>query len=336
MFLPEPKISSGLPRIKIVGIGGAGIHIVSEISKRELPVNLILMDSSGATLDGAGQFQSVRLGPKASRGLGCGGSIEAGAQAAHASRNEIATAIEGAELLLLVAGLGGGIGSGAIRVVAEVAMQMNIPTICFVTKPFRFEGLKRTAVSNAVLADLERETHGVLCIEHDKLQAHFPKDISLVDAMNVGSQHLQQVIEQLLHVVQVNALINIDFADILSLFRTHGKFALGVVESAGGADIKALIRQAIHHPLTSLTTNYSATGILVFAEAGDDFDLDNLSIATEFIDEISNEDTQVIVGINSMPGNHPLRVTVLATGIKCFSSTPAVPPLSSTRGRSSW
>ena len=333
MFLPESKSSSGLPRIKIVGIGGAGIHIVSEISKRELPVNLIVMDSSSATLDEAGQLQSVRLGPKTSRGLGCGASIEAGAQAAHASRSEIAAVVEGAELLLLVAGLGGGVGSGGIGVVAEVAMQMNIPTICFVTKPFRFEGLKRTTIANAVLADLERETHGVLCIEHDKLQANFPKNISLVDAMRVGSQHLQQVIEQLLHVVQVNSLINIDFADILSLFRTHGKFAMGVVDSAGSTDIKALVRQAIHHPLTSLATHYSATGILVFAEAGEGFDLNNLSLATEFIDEISCEDTQVILGIHSMTGSHSLRITVLATGIKPVAGSPTTPSLPTIRGR---
>lgn len=333
MFLPESQASSGLPRIKIVGIGGAGVHIVSAISKRELPVSLIAMDSSSATLDGAGHLQSVRLGPKTSRGLGCGASIEAGVQAAHASRSEIVAAIEDAELLLLVAGLGGGVGSGGIGVVAEIAMQMKIPTICFVTKPFRFEGLKRTTIANTVLADLERETHGVLTIVHDKLQAHISKNTSLVDAMSVGSQHLQQVIEQLLHIVQVNALINIDFADILSLFRTHGKFAMGVVDSAGSTDIKALVHQAIHHPLTSVATHYNATGILVFAEAGEDFDLDNLNQATEFIDEISGEDTQVILGVNSMTGNHPLRITVLATGIKPIASGSVALSLPIVRGR---
>lgn len=333
MFLPEPTTSSGLPRIKIVGIGGAGVHIVSAISKRELPVSLIVMDSSSATLDGVGHLQSVRLGPKTSRGCGCGSSIDAGTQAAHASRSEIASVLEGAELLLLVAGLGGGVGSGGIRVVAEIAMQMNIPTICFVTKPFRFEGLKRTTIANTVQSALERETHGVLSIEHDKLQTHFSKNITLVDAMNVGSQYLQKVIEQLLHVVQVNALINIDFADILSLFRTHGQFALGVVDSAIGADVNSLIRDAIHHPLTCIAPNYKATGILVFAEAGEDFDLGNLTTATEFIDEISSEDTQVIFGVNSVEGDYPLRITVLATGIRAPEKVPASNSFLVTKGR---
>lgn len=333
MFLPEQQASNGLPRIKIVGIGGAGIHIVSALSKLTLPIELIAMDSSSATLESVANIQRVRLGPKTSRGMGCGSSIDAGAQAAHASRGEIASVLEGAELLLLVAGLGGGVGSGGIRVVAEIAMQMNIPTICFVTKPFRFEGLKRTTIANTVQSALERETHGVLSIEHDKLQTHFPKNITLVDAMNVGSQYLQKVIEQLLHVVQVNALINIDFADILSLFRTHGQFALGVVDSAIGADINSLIRDAIHHPLTCIAPNYKATGILVFAEAGEDFDLGNLTTATEFIDEISSDDTQVIFGVNSVEGDYPLRITVLATGIRSPEKVPASNPFLVTKGR---
>lgn len=333
MFLPDQQTRNGLPRIKIVGIGGAGIHIVSALFKLSLPIELIAMDSSGATLESVTNLQRVRLGPKTSRGMGCGSSIDAGAQAAHASRGEIASAVEGAELLLLVAGLGGGVGSGGIRVVAEIAMQMNIPTICFVTKPFRFEGLKRTTIANTVQSALERETHGVLSIEHDKLQTHFPKNITLVDAMNVGSQYLQKVIEQLLHVVQVNALINIDFADILSLFRTHGQFALGVVDSAIGADINSLIREAIHHPLTCIAPNYKATGILVFAEAGEDFDLGNLTMATEFIDEISSDDTQVIFGVNSVEGDYPLRITVLATGIRAPEKVPASNSFLVTKGR---
>lgn len=333
MFLPEQQASNGLPRIKIVGIGGAGIHIVSALSKLTLPIELIAMDSSSATLESVANLQRVRLGPKTSRGMGCGSSIDAGAQAAHASRGEIASVLEGAELLLLVAGLGGGVGSGGIRVVAEIAMQMNIPTICFVTKPFRFEGLKRTTIANTVQSALERETHGVLSIEHDKLQTHFPKNITLVDAMNVGSQYLQKVIEQLLHVVQVNALINIDFADILSLFRTHGQFALGVVDSAIGADVNSLIRDAIHHPLTCIAPNYKATGILVFAEAGEDFDLGNLTTATEFIDEISSDDTQVIFGVNSVEGDYPLRITVLATGIRAPEKVQASNPFLVTKGR---
>ena len=134
--------------------------------------------------------------------------------------------------------------------------------------------------------------------------------------MNVGSRHLQQVIEQLLYIIQVNALINIDFADILSLFRTRGKFALGVVDGSSGANIHELVRQAIHHPLTSLTENYRATGILVFAEAGEDFDLENLTQATDFVNEITEEGTQVIFGMNTLPDNPPLRIIVLATGIK--------------------
>lgn len=316
MFLPELKDGNNSVDIKIVGIGGAGIHIVYALSKQSLPIHLIAMDSSAATLECVAHLQCVRLGPKASRGMGSGASIDAGAQAAHTSRTEIVSAIEGAELLLLVAGLGGGVGSGGIRVVAEIAMQMGIPTICFVTKPFRFEGLKRTNIANLVLADLERKTNGVLSIEHEKLQSYFSKNISLVDAMNAGSQYLQEVIEQLLQIVQVNTLINVDFADIISLFSTHGKFAMGIVNSAGRTDIKELVHQAIHHPLTSIDANYKATGILVFAEAGDDFDLDDLSQATEFIDKISCEDTQVIFGVHSIPGDHSLKITVLATGIK--------------------
>jgi cell division protein FtsZ len=333
MFLPGPQAANGLPRIKIVGIGGAGIHIVSALSMLSLPIELIAMDSSSATLESVANLQRVRLGPKTSRGMGCGSSIDAGAQTAHASRSEIASVLEGAELLLLVAGLGGGVGSGGIRVVAEIAMQMNIPTICFVTKPFRFEGLKRATIANTVQSALERETHGVLSIEHDKLQTHFPKNITLVDAMNVGSQYLQKVIEQLLHVVQVNALINVDFADILSLFRTHGQFALGVVDSSIGADINSLIRDAIHHPLTCIAPNYKATGILVFAEAGEDFDLGNLTMATEFVDEISSDDTQVIFGVNSVEGDYPLRITVLATGIRAPEKVPASNSFLGTKGR---
>lgn len=332
MFLPDQQTSNGLPHIKIAGIGGAGIHIVHELSLLSLPISLIAMDSSAASLEGVMHLQCVRLGPKTSRGMGCGASIDAGAQAAHASRGEIASAIEGAELLLLVAGLGGGVGSGGIGVVAEIAAQMNIPTICFVIKPFRFEGQKRTAIANMVQSELEKKTQGVLSIEHDKLQSYFPKNVSLIEAMNVGSKHLKKVIEQLLHVVQVNALINIDFADILSLFRTNGQFALGVVDSSSGSDINTLIRQAIQHPLSNIANAYKATGILVFAEAGQNFDLGNLSLATEFIDEVSNDDTQVIFGVNSLEGDHPLRITVLATGIRTDERPQVKPPFLIVKG----
>lgn len=336
MFLPALDINSDLPRITIAGIGGAGIHIVHELSKLSLPVDLIAMDSSAATLESAPDLKSVRLGPSTTRGMGCGASIEAGSQAAHASHSEIANALTGAELLLLVAGLGGGVGSGGITVVADIAKQMKIPTICFVTKPFRFEGLKRATIANTVISDLERETQGLLCIDHDKLQSYLPKNVSLIDAMKVGSQHLQQFIEQLLHVVQANSLINVDFADILSLFRTAGKFAMGVVGSLDGANIKELVHQAIHNPLTCIDTPWKATGILVFAEAGEDFNLDNLSHATDYIDEISDERTEVILGINSMTGNHPLTITVLATGIKPVESDSGILAFPHIKGRQQW
>lgn len=125
MFLPEQNATTGFPRIKIIGIGGAGIHIISAIANRELPIDLIAMDSSSATLEEVAPMRAVRLGPNTTKGLGFGASVEAGAQAAHASRAEIADVIDGTELLLLVAGLGGGVGSGAIRVIADMAVQMN-------------------------------------------------------------------------------------------------------------------------------------------------------------------------------------------------------------------
>jgi len=336
MFLPELSINNGLPHITIAGIGGAGIHIIHELSKLSLPVDLVAMDSSTSTLESTPGLKSVRLGSKTSRGMGCGANTEAGSQAAHVSRNEIAIAIEGTELLILVAGLGGGVGSGGITVVADIARQLKIPTICFVTKPFRFEGLKRITIANTVISDLERDSQGVLSIDHDKLQSYLPKNISLIDAMKVGSQHLQQFIEQLLHVVQVNSLINVDFADILSLFRTTGKFAMGVVGSSGGENIKELIHQAIYHPLTSIDSPYRATGVLVFAEAGENFNLDNLNQATDYIDEISDERTEVILGINSMTGSHPLTITVLATGIRLVENGPVMLAFPDIRGRQPW
>lgn len=322
MFLPAVLEVSGLPNIKLAGIGGAGVYILKELSRQAFPVEYLCFDSSLANLESASFSRAISLGEKLSKGLGCGANNDLGRQVANASRAEIAASLENTDLLILVAGLGGGLGSGAITVIANIAQQLKIPTICFVTKPFAFEGKKRLRIAADTIAELEQSTNGVLAIDHHKLLGAYPKDTHLVEALNMGAKHLALIIERLLHIIQTNALINIDFSDILAVFKSRGQFAMGVAQGEGGQELKSLVKLAIQHPLTEFSKSYSADGIIVYVEANEEFNLSSLAQASDYVSEISNDKTEIIVGINCTAGNHPITVTILAAGINTIVEKP--------------
>lgn len=315
MFLLNARQEAGLPIIKIAGIGGAGIHILHELNEYGLAAEYLAFDSSAACLASTAFASSIQIGRDLTNNLGCGARPEIGRQAALNNRKDILNSLQDIDLLILVAGLGGGLGSGAITIIAEVARELGIPTLCFVTKPFKFEGKKRTQIANQTIDELNLISNGVLAIDHNKLLDAFAADISLIKALQQGANHLQLIIKQLMHIIETNSLINVDFADIRTLFSYQGSFAMGTIQSHSNQDLFSLIQQVLRHPLVELSPPYTAKGILLFIDAGDGFNLDELFQASDYMKEISDEKTEVIMGINNTPSSSGISVTVLATGI---------------------
>ncbi|HZY45900.1 MAG TPA: cell division protein FtsZ [Anaerolineae bacterium] len=310
-------------RIKVVGVGGGGTNAVNRMIGEGLPgVDFIAVNTDAQALKMTTAPTKVRIGDKLTRGLGAGGNPEVGAKAAEESADDLQAAMSGADMVFVTCGMGGGTGTGASAIVARIAREIGALTIGVVTRPFTFEGHKRSAAAENGINALKEQVDTLIAIPNDRLLEIVDKKATLQQSFRVADDVLRQGIQGISELITVPGLINLDFADVRTIM-AEGGAALMAVGSAEGEDraIKAA-QQAITSKLLDVTID-GARGILFNVTGGPNMTLYEVNQAAAIIKETAHPDVNLIFGavIDDKMGD-AIRVTVIATGFDQAGPTP--------------
>ncbi len=301
--------------IKVIGIGGGGSNAVDRMIDEGLSgVEFVSMNTDAQDLDTSKADVKLQLGRKLTRGLGAGGDPEIGRSAAEESEDELRTTIEGADMVFITAGMGGGTGTGAAPIVAEIARKSGALTIGVVTRPFSFEGRPRERTASDGIEQLKNSVDTLIVIHNDRLLKMADKKIGLQEAFRIADDVLRKGIQGISELITVPGLINLDFADVRTIMNKGGAALMGVGTAAGEDRAKKAAQQAITSDLLDLTIN-GATGILFNVTGDSSLKLHEVSEAAEVIREAADPNVNLIFGaVLDDNMSDELRVTVIATG----------------------
>lgn len=302
--------------IKVVGVGGCGGNAVDHMIDRGVDgVEFICMNTDAQALKRNKSNRVLQLGTGVTKGLGAGANPEVGRQAALEDRERIVELIEGADMLFLTAGMGGGTGTGAAPIVAEVARELGILTVAVVTKPFTFEG-KRLRIAQAGLEELSRNVDSLIIIPNDKLMAVLGEDISMLDAFQAANGVLHGAVAGIAEVIKCPGLVNVDFADVRTVMSEMGMAMMGSALAAGPHRAAEAASQVVASPLLEDVNLAGARGVLVNITASTNLKMKEVHEVMNTIKGFTAEDATVIVGtvIDESLGED-LRVTMVATGL---------------------
>ncbi|MDV3505174.1 cell division protein FtsZ [Marinobacter sp. M-5] len=303
--------------IKVVGVGGGGGNAVRHMLNSDIEgVEFICANTDAQALFDMDARQIIQLGGNITKGLGAGANPEVGRQSALEDRDRIAEAIKGADMVFITAGMGGGTGTGAAPVVAEVARELGILTVAVVTKPFQFEGGKRMSVAESGLKELEESVDSLITIPNEKLLAVMGKKTSLLDAFAAANDVLLGAVQGIADLITRNGMINVDFADVKTVMSEMGMAMMGTARATGENRAREAAEAAIRSPLLEDINLQGAKGILVNITAGMDLNLGEFSEVGDIVREFASDSATVVVGTVIDPEmTDELKVTVVATGL---------------------
>ena len=303
--------------IKVVGVGGGGGNAVAHMLAEELDgVEFICANTDIQDLDHIDNCLTLRLGNNITKGLGAGADPEVGKQAALEDRETIQEAINGADMLFITAGMGGGTGTGAAPVVAQVAKDMGILTVAVVTRPFPFEGRKRMSVADHGIADLASCVDSLITIPNEKLLTEFGKDMSLLNVFKEANNVLHGAVGGISELITRRGLINVDFADVKTVMSEMGMAMMGTGTASGPNRAAEAAELAVNSPLLEDIDIKGARGILVNVTAGFDLTIGEFEAVGSTIEEFASDEATVVVGTVIEPDMaDALRVTLVATGL---------------------
>lgn len=322
--MPGIRDESPFARIKVIGVGGGGSNAVNRMIDAGLRgVEFIAMNTDIQVLDVSAADYKLQLGENLTRGLGAGGNPEVGRAAAEESKSDIKKAIEGADMVFITAGMGGGTGTGAAPVIADISKELGALTVAVVTKPFKFEGPRRARLAEEGVDNLRDKVDTVIVIPNDRLQGVVDKRATLVEAFKEADDVLRQGVQGISDIITIPGIINVDFADIKSIMTNAGSALMGIGVAAGDHRAIDAAQAAIASPLLE-TTIEGARAALINITGGPDLTLAEVHEATELIAQATDaDDANIIFGIVQDPAmDSEVRITVLATG---FSGQYALP-----------
>ncbi|MDQ2688148.1 MAG: cell division protein FtsZ [Armatimonadota bacterium] len=323
-------------RIKVIGCGGGGTNAVNRMIDAGLTgVEFIAMNTDIQVLDISAADYKLQLGENLTRGLGAGGNPEVGRSAAEESKSDVKKALEGADMVFITAGMGGGTGTGAAPVIAEIAKELGILTVAVVTKPFKFEGPRRSRLAEEGVDNLKDKVDTVIIIPNDRLLGVVEKRATLVEAFKEADDVLRQGVQGISDIITIPGIINVDFADVRAIMLNAGTALMGIGVASGDHRAVDAAQAAIASPLLE-TSIEGARAALINITGGPDLTLAEVHEATELIQQATDaEDANIIFGIVSDPRLlDEVRITVLATGFD--NRTPAPPTrqaIGATQGR---
>jgi cell division protein FtsZ len=312
----SPKMES-FARIKVVGVGGGGSNAVNRMIEEGMAgIEFLAINTDAQALLLSDAQTRVRIGDKLTRGLGAGGDPEKGQKAAEESAEELYSVLKGTDMAFIAAGMGGGTGTGAAPIIAQIAKEVGALTIGVVTRPFTFEGAKRAAGAEAGIAKLKEQVDTLIVIPNDRLLQIADKKASLQEAFRQADDVLRQGIQGISELITVPGLINLDFADVRAIMSEGGAALMAVGRAAGEDRARVAAEQAISSHLLDITID-GARGILFNVTGGPGLSLFEVNQAAAIIKETAHPDVNLIFGAVIDPNiGDELRITVIATGFE--------------------
>tara|TARA_R100001443_G_scaffold50810_2_gene62836 strand:- start:37647 stop:38843 length:1197 start_codon:yes stop_codon:yes gene_type:complete len=303
--------------IKVIGVGGGGGNAVEYMVASNIEgVEFVAANTDAQALRNSSANVTLQLGAGVTKGLGAGANPEIGRRSAEEDRETIKKTLQGADMIFIAAGMGGGTGTGAAPIVAEVARELGILTVAVVTKPFPFEGKKRTAYADEGILELSKYVDSLITIPNDKLLKVLGKGTSLLDAFKAANNVLLGAVQGIAELITRPGLINVDFADVRTVMSEMGTAMMGTGRASGPDRAEEAAEQAISSPLLEDIDLSGAKGILVNITAGLDISIEEFEIVGNAVKAFASENATVVVGAVIDPEMHDeLRVTVVATGI---------------------
>ena len=311
----ENENQAGMATIKVVGVGGAGNNGVNRMVENGLKsVEFISVNTDRQQLNVSKANKKIQIGEKLTRGLGAGANPEVGKCSAEESKTEIAEALKGADMVFVTAGMGGGTGTGAAPIVAEVSKEMGILTVGVVTKPFPFEGKRRMMQADSGIEELRQNVDTLIIIPNEKLLQVVEKQTSIMDAFKMSDDVLRQGVQGISDLITIPGLVNLDLADVKTILLDAGVAHIGIGRASGEHRAQEAARQAIHSPLLE-TSIEGAGGVLLNVTGGKDLCLLEISEAADLVQKSVDPDANIIFGaVIDEKLENEIVITVIATG----------------------
>lgn len=303
--------------IKVIGVGGAGNNVVNRmITSGVKGVEFIAVNTDKQQLNSSSATVKIQIGEKLTSGLGAGSDPEVGRKSAEESRAQIARVLEGANMVFITAGMGGGTGTGAAPIVADIARESGVLTVGVVTKPFGFEGKRRMDQAEHGIEEMHARVDSLIVIPNEKLKEVSETKITFLNAFEIADDVLRQAVQSITDLITMTALINLDFADVRTIMRNAGFAHMGVGRAAGKSKAEEAANMAINSKLLETTIN-GAKGVLVNVTGAVDMLLDEVDMAADLVKQAAHRDAHIIFGAAVDEAlEDELRVTVIATGFE--------------------
>ena len=301
--------------IKVIGIGGGGNNAVNRMIDAGLKgVEFISINTDRQVLFTSKAEHKLQVGEKLTRGLGAGANPEIGKKAAEESREDIAQLLQGADMVFITAGMGGGTGTGAAPIIAEIAKDLGILTVGVVTKPFTFEGKRRMIYAEQGIEELKGRVDTLVTIPNDRLLQVIEKKTTMLEAFRIADDVLKQGVQGISDLIAVPGLVNLDFADVKTIMLEQGLAHMGIGKASGENRATEAAKQAIHSPLLE-TSILGAKGVLLNITGGTNLGLFEVNEAAELVVEAADQDANIIFGsVINEELKDEIRITVIATG----------------------
>lgn len=314
-----------LANIKVIGVGGAGGHIITRMAQKEgiKNVEFIAINTDAQDLEYTVARKKIYIGKTLTRGLGAGMNPELGKQAAEENRSEISEALQGADIVFITAGLGGGTGSLGSGVVADIARETGALTIAVVTKPFSFEGAQRMRIAQEALAQIKTKVDTLVVVPNDRIFNIINKDTSLLKAFEFVDDVLKNAVQAITELIVSPGIINLDFADIKAVMKDAGAAIIGIGVTTGAERAINAVNMAINSPLLESSID-GAKGVLFSVSGGRDLKMNEIQTIAKIISDTVDPGAKVIFGAyhdRRLPSKH-IKVTIIATGFG-FSNLPS-------------
>lgn len=294
----SPSFHAHQPVLKVLGLGGGGCNAVNRMIELGLQgVEFLAANTDSQALQTCLAPHKIQLGPRVTRGLGAGGKPEVGQAAAEESYRELSSALEGADMIFLTAGMGGGTGTGSIPVAAKIARHLGSVTIAIVTSPFSFEMGRRQRNASSGLANLRPYTDTLISIPNDRLLYVAPRNLPMDLAFRLADDVLRQAVQGITELVTEPGLINVDFAHIRRLMKLGGGALMSIGQGQGETKANSAVEQALHHPLLETVSLENAKGIIANFTGGDDLSLSEVSEALTYLQSQTGSTAEIVMGV---------------------------------------
>ncbi|HVH08481.1 MAG TPA: cell division protein FtsZ [Gemmatimonadales bacterium] len=324
IFELEETVSQNA-RMKVVGVGGGGGNALNRMVDEGLQgVEFISVNTDAQALLNNKADVKVQIGKKLTRGLGAGARPEIGRQAIEENRDEVLHALQGADLVFVTCGMGGGTGTGAAPIISQIARDLGALTIGIVTKPFLFEGRKRMRQAEMGIAEMRKHVDTMVVVPNERLLAVVGKGIPFQDALKKADEVLLHATQGISSLITVTGIVNVDFADVRTVMQNGGASIMGTGMGRGENRAMEAVQQAISSPLLDNISITGATGVLINITGGEDLTLGEVTQISDVVKDAAGEEAEIIFGTVNDPAMHgEIRVTVIATGFDKSASAEA-------------